>query len=287
MKRKKDYQKKDYRNPYFSQKQKSKTPKRFKFYGFILIILIIVGLYFLNSADQLQIKNVEISGNEYIGSQGIKSVVSEQLAKKRWLFFSQSNIVFFNKSSVKKELLGAYLLDELKIKKKYPDTLDIQVKEKISALVWATGEEKYFLDLNGVVIRKITADDLIIQPGEGESDIVRPEFSSGQYPIIYDQDNEPVTIGQPALTDELVDFIIALSEELKETADFDIAHYKTTQHPLEIILITKEGWEARFKTDSSAKDQAELLSQILIEKVKNRSELEYIDLRFEGKVFYQ
>lgn len=288
MRRKRDYQKKDFKNPYFSQKQKPKTSRRFKLYGFVLVVLVIVGLYFLNSCAQLKISNIEISGNERIAQEEIKNLVFEQLNQKRWLFFNQENIIFFSKTAIRQKLVETYSIEEVKIKKKYPNTLDFIIKEKISVVIWSSGGENYYLGLDGVALRKMAGDEMIIESGEGGLDIIRSELSSGEYPVIYDQSNNPVDIGQNVVSEETISFVITLIDELKTQADFDIAHYNITQpNATEIVLVTKEGWQAYFKVNDQARGQAESLISVLYNKVKNRSSLEYIDLRFGSKVFYQ
>ena len=287
MRRKKDYQKKNFQNPFFPKTQKLKR-RLFKRFWLILIIFIIAGLYFLNSADQLRIENIEVAGNEYIKGQDIESVIWEQTTKKRWFLFSQSNIVFFSKNSAKKALAGNYFFDQLSIKKKYPDTLEVKVKEKISSLLWVSGGGQYYLDLRGIVIRKLTGDDLLIKAGEGQTDVVRSEASSGRYPLIYDQSNTPVEIGQPAVSPKVADFIVNLTNQLNTGADFDISHYNIVgPDSREIILVTNEGWAARFNLEDSVRSQGDLLLSILYQKVEDRNSLEYIDLRFGDKVFWK
>ena len=287
MRRKRDYQNKDFKNPYFPKSQKIKL-RRFRWFWLILVVLISVGLYFLNSCDKLKISNIEISGNERIAQEEIKNLALDQLTQRRWLFFSQENIFFFNKKEVKQRLLENYFLEEVKIKKKYPNTLELEIKEKISAIIWFSGEDKYYLDLDGVALRKMAGDELVIKSVEGDLDIIRSELSSGEYPVIYDQSSNPVDIGQNVVSKETISFVVDLIDELKVKADFDISHYNIAQpNAKEIILVTKEGWQAYFKVSDEARGQAESLISVLYNKVKNRSSLEYIDLRFGSKVFYQ
>lgn len=288
MKRRRDYQRKDFRNPYFSKKEKPRIPKGLKFYLIIFFIVITVCLFFLNKGDYFQITAIDIKGTEYINNQEIENLVLEQMGKRRFWFFRQSSIIFFSKNQAKKELTAKYFFDQLKIKKIYPSKIQIEIKEKISALVWISGTEKYYLDLKGMATRKVSSADLLIKSGEGETDIVRPEIVSGKYPLIYDQSNSPVTIGQLVISPNLVDFIIGLNEELEKIADFDISHYSISQpEASEITLITKEGWEIYFKTTESVIKQVEILFSVLSQRVKDRSKLEYIDLRFGEKVFWK
>lgn len=288
MKRRRDYQRKDFKNPFFPKKNQSKKTKRTKFLVFILFIVVIFSLYFLNSVDQLQIKIIIVEGNERISQQEIRDIILDQLEKRRWLIFDQGNILFFSQRQVRRELNQSYLFEELTIKKKYFDTIVIKVKEQIASAVWVTAGEQYYLDSNGSAIRKIESGDLVVQTGEGGVEVIRPEASASRYPVVWDQSNDSVGIGQPIITIDQLNFVVALNNQLTQAADFDISHYNVANAKArDIILVTKEGWEAYFTFNDSAKDQVDFLFSVLQQKIKNRQDLEYVDLRFGEKVFWK
>ena len=285
MKRKRDYQQKDFRNPYFNKRKKTKATSKFKLYILFFLALLIISLFFLNSSQKFRITDIKIEGNKYVSNDEIKKVISDQLVKKRWLIFNQNSIFFFNKRLVKEELIKRFYFDSLEIKKRYFRTIEVIVKEKKTGLILVSGENKYYVDLSGTVVRKADINDFVVQE-EGETNLIRSEIGSGQYPVVYDLSNNPVVIGQMVITQKLVDFILEMTEYLESQSDFDILGYNLTSLQAdEITLLTKEGWEAHFKVEGLAKDKANLLITILQQKVKKRSDLEYIDLRFGEKIF--
>lgn len=287
MRRKRDYQKKDLKNPFFP-KRKGKKSRRGKFYLIFLLAIIIVGLYFLNNSQNFKIKNIEVKGNETISAQEIKAIVEKQLNKRHWLIFSQDNIFFFNARQAKKELNNIYFFEKLKIKRKFFDTLKVELKEKTSTIVWLTTQKKYYLDLDGIAIKEVQPQDLVIQPGQEGTEVVRVGLIQQSYPTVYDQSNSEVIIGKEVIKKELIDFIIELTETLKANADFEISHY-TINSPFsdQLTLITTEGWQVHFKTTNSVSSQVNKLLLILRQKVEDRNKLEYIDLRFGEKIFYK
>ena len=288
MKLRRDYQNKGFRNPYFNKKAKGIKSRKTRYFVIIGLILLLTAFYFLDHAEFLKIKNIEISGTEYISQSEIKDLILEQTSSRRFIFFHQSNILFFSKSQAKKKLAENYSFESLKIKKNYPDGIKIELKEEISALIWISGENKYFLDLAGIPLRQLTQDDLVIEKSEGQTDIIRPEISSGNYPVIYDLSNSPVIIGQAVAPKDLVDFVVSLTEKLKKGADFNIAHYELTNPQLkEVILLTKEGWKIYFRTEDPIDQSVGSLFSVLQQEIKNRSTLEYIDLRFGQRVFWK
>ena len=220
---KKDYQRKDWRNPFFPKKSRPKKRKRIKFLVLILFDVFIAGLYFLNLAEQRKAENVIIEGNEQLAS-----------------------------------------------------------------VLWVTGAEQYYLDSSGSAVRKIEESDLVVQTGEAGVEVIRPEASAGRYPVVWDQSNDSVGIGQPVIAGDQLNFIVILNDRLVQSADFDISHYNLANAKArDITLVVKEGWEAYFTFDDSAENQVELLLSVLQQKIKNRRDLEYVDLRFGEKIFWK
>lgn len=286
-KRKRDFSKKDFRNPFFPKKQKKR-----RFWPVRLVIpvgflLLLIGLYFLNVNSNLRIKNIVVAGHEHISQAEIKGLILEQLNKSRFLFFSQGNILFFNKRQAKKTLSQNYFLDELKVEKRYFDTISVELKEKTVMVIFQTGADNYYLDLSGVILKKADKFDIVSQ-AMGDTSLIRAEINSDRFPLIIEQSAQPVQIGQKALAQETIDFVIKTTAAVKKEADFEISRYLLADPASsEITLKTKEGWEARFKMTESPEIQVQSLLAILEEKIKDRSKLQYIDLRFGQKIFIQ
>ncbi|MFA6215127.1 MAG: FtsQ-type POTRA domain-containing protein [Patescibacteria group bacterium] len=285
MRHKRDYQRNNFKNPFFPKNKNQK--KKFGFKSVFFLIFIVVILFAIASnVSRLQIKEIKVFGNEYISQVEIKGVIATQLAKKRFFFFSQNNILFFSRRQAAKELQKKYLFEQLKIKKQYFDTIVITLKEKTSGLIWLTGSSQYYLDLTGKVIRKIENDNLVVAAGAGTTQVIRQPASIGNYPLVADESNQPIEPGQQVLNQSLVDFVISLNQKLKDNAGFEVLSYGlVSSSAKEIKMITRQGWEVYFNTTEAAQKQADRLSLVLNEKVKDRSKLKYIDLRYGDKVF--
>ncbi|MFA5021978.1 MAG: cell division protein FtsQ/DivIB [Patescibacteria group bacterium] len=286
MHRRRDYQRKSFKNPYYLSKPKAKKKSRHKL-GWLLLILLVFGLAYFFVAKPFRLDKIEISGNQYVGNNEIQAEIGQQLNKRRWLIFSQSNILFFDSNQAKINLLAKFFFENLEIKKKYFHTISILVTEKKSYLSWVSAAQNYFLDLNGVVIKKEEGTDLFIQQ-QGDNQVVRPQAGTNSYPIIYDQSNSPLKIGQAVISKELINFIVDLTQQVELNADFDISHFNiSSPQAKDISLITKDGWEVRFSLEESVKTQIDLLTSVLHQQIKDHKKLKYIDLRFGEKVFYQ
>ena len=140
-------------------------------------------------------------------------------------------------------------------------------------IVWLTGQQKYFLDNDGVAIKEIQPDEVTIESGQEGTDIIRTGINQDIYPTIYDQSNSLVNIDQEVVTPELVEFITSLNKKLKDNFDFEISHY-TIISPFadQISLLTLEGWQVYFRTTESAQAQVNRLMMILQQKIESRSD---------------
>lgn len=286
--RNKYFHKKNYQNPLFPRRKKPVKNLKFKILSGAIVFLAVFFLYWINQAPFFQIKNINVYGTELINKSEVENLIREQTSKKRYLFFTQSNILFFNKFEVKKILAKNYYFQELKVVKKYFNSIEINIKEESTALILVTDNKKFNLNKFGKVIMEYKSDQSDVSLKQGQAEIIRPLITSSQIPIIFDKSNSQVFVGQQSLPKETVDFLLNINDELKNQIDFNIAQYTIENSKLdEITAITNEGWEIRFKTTDSVKSQSVLLSLVLKEKISDRKNLKYIDLRFGNKINYQ
>ena len=289
MLRKRDYQQKKFRNPFFSKKTKvGKRQPRLKIYIFLLILIFLFGLYFVNTNSYFKIINVEIKGNQTIDSKDVIALVSQQLTKNRFFIFNQDSIFFFSKRQAKKVLNENYSLENVKVNKDFFNAIVIEIKEIEPALVWIFGGKQFYLNKEGGVIKEVGLSDLNVQPGEEGTEIIRVGSSIYDYPTVYDlSDKEPIP-GQLVASEEFINFITELDSALRDNADFEVSYYTIpTLYAEEATMFTNEGWQVHFKTTDSVIAQVNRLFLILQRKVENRSNLQYIDLRFGDKIFYK
>jgi len=288
----KDYSKKDFKNPYFS-KIKSGRQLKHKFWLILITTFIIAGAYFIISGDRsvnfLEIKKIEVAGaGKNVNQQEIESLASQQFEQKRFWLFSQKNVLFFNKKQLKASLAGSYLFSDIKIKKRIPGKIIIIIKEKDLSLVWMSGSEKYYLDLEGVVVKQIDSEQSEAQQLKDGTSVIRAGIVNENYAIVYDQSNSSVSLGQSAIKPQLANFITELHNRLQSDANLESSYYSiASPFSDQIILTTVEGWQVYFRTTDTVSSQISRLITILQQRVDNRSRLEYIDLRFQEKVFYK
>ena len=251
-------------------------------------LLFIGGVYFFGYSNVFSITRVQVEGNQRVGEETVHSIVNNQLAHRRFLLFSQKNILFFKADAVAQQLEDIFLIDSVNIKRTGLHSITVTIFEKTSGVVWAIGNDQWYLDQDGIAIDKLDPNDLVIQSVTDGTDIIRPELTSGNYPLIYDQSGSDVQIGSSATSDQLVHFMIGLSEALQQQTTIDVSHF-TVERPYlpEVAMITKDGFTVYFRVDDQPAAQVQTLQALLQQKIHDQRNLQYIDLRFGERVFYK
>jgi len=261
-----------YRKPYRLKKRKSFLKSRF-FWLPLLILIISGGFFYLVCFSYFfQVKDINISGHqEKVSFEQVKQVAEEKVGKKI-LFFPSRSIFLVNFKEINDVLLKNFpQIKKINFKRKFPDTLKIQIEERKPAaiLVWGEkGNETYFfIDKEGVVYEQVL--------NEAES----KEFLKIRNLFL----EQEVKLGEKIMEEEEISQILEiksrlLNDELKILIE-------------EISLISKERWNAKtsenweiyFNPKEDLNWQITRLKVILEKKIplEKRKKLKYIDLRFE------
>jgi len=117
-------------------------------FSFLLIIVIL--LYTVLNSQMLNSKNIEIKGNKYVKSEDIIKILDIK---------DDKNIFRYNINNMEKILLTNNYIDKVKIKRKLPNTLSINIIEKEIAANLYNGNIYCYIDKNGTFIDKFDKDN--------------------------------------------------------------------------------------------------------------------------------
>ena len=287
--RKFDYHKKDYSNPFFRHKKriKIKSPSltwRVKLIIFEIIILISGIIWFCCFSTYFAISAVDVIGAEKISIQDIKDLSRQQTEHRRFLFGSQKNLFFLNADELIKTLNEQYCLDNIVIKKKLPDTLIIEFREKIYSVIWHQSDKYYYIDEAGNII----------------SETNPLEIKQKNYPLIDYQGGSEIIGNKIKDQDDKINFIIQLFNKFKFTPlrrnfgtvqtehEFKIERFIIDNELNTVKMIINQGPEVYFNTREDLEKQVTKLSVLINEKLKDDFyEKIYIDLRYGDRVYYR
>jgi len=261
-----DYQKKDFQNPYFHQPKKI---RRFKVGRYLKIISAIILIYVIVYSALFRIGGVGLAGNDLISRDEFLNVVNQNLKIKRFFILPQSNMIFFSKGRLARDLNAKYSLNKLTIRRGWR-SLNITIEEKTSHLIIYNNKTQlfYFSDLAGAVTKELARDEAM-------------SYAS-RFPIL-NINQDALNIGDQIAYNEFISFVLALDKSAKE-AKINVQGYEKRGVD-ELALVAKDGWRAYFSIKNELKPALDNLILILKEKSAILKKIQYIDLTLGDKVF--
>lgn len=221
-----------------------------------LVIIIICALFITIFFSPLfKIKEIKIDGEI---DQNTISYINQNI---------NNNIFLFDTNKIKNEILKNNLqITDVNVYRGIPGTIKITLFERLPKLIWQTSGTKYLIDEKGIIYYKINPDEIY------------------DLTIITDNKNLSVALNSEVATINFIDFVFEINSKLKENA-YDISEYQINETIFQIDAITKDNKKIIFDTTRSSSDQIDAL--ILTAKEHKEEIKSYIDLRVEGKVYYE
>jgi hypothetical protein len=270
-----DYHKKKLENPFYSRKKRIINFGGLKAKITIAAIIILAGafVWLIYFSGVFKIKNVEISGLNKISREEINALVRGQMEKSRFRLDPQDNLLFFNSKKIIESFQENYRFHEIAIKKKWLNSLNLEIKEKILAAAWLENEKYYYLDSEGYVLAE--ADPL--------------EIDGRKYPVIKNESNSRISEGKIGLENSFIPYAAELLKKtLEKMPELDVSLLSVNGEIDSLNLLPANGPKIIFNTKDSIDKQLERLLIIKEEKMKDDfAAKKYIDLRFGDKIYYQ
>jgi cell division septal protein FtsQ len=257
------------------------------------IIVIFIFLVFLSHLKNLNISNIEISGNQITDTNEIKGVIEQQTSGKYLWLFPKTNIFLYPENNIKNALQDKFKrLQNINLSIKNNKTLEVSLSERTAKYLWCgttppnistSVTSCYFMDDNGYIFDQAPYFSgevyfkfygLPAQTGLNNNDPSGSYYSQQNFQQLVSFKDMLVNLGlKPAsiyvTNDGNVD--VFLSGENSSTIGPEIecsanADFQNVAENLEAALTT-EPLQTEFKNKYST--------------------LQYIDLRFGNKVYYK
>jgi len=301
MLQRKRYETRRFHNPYFAHLPKRNWKAIFLLLAGALIAVAAIGWLF--GSPRFAISSIVVTGNETIPSEQISARVSDELSRRRFLVFRSGNRFLFNEACLREALLSAYAFETLDIVRTCELMNDggcavqISVKEKTSQLLWRSEERVFLADLQGIVIRELTTQEMNDwnakeEPSQeplpdGTMTPVPAPSPLKRLPTFTDVNATPVSIGTNVLSSEEVAKIFMFHQRISELG-ITFATTKIDRLAGKWMAVqTVMGYDILFDAAGDVLTQAKNLEILLRDTVKDPSQLRYIDLRFGDHVYYK
>lgn len=247
---------------------------------YILIILLFLGaiVYSIFFSQFLAVTKIEINGTENLDPAEIRKIAEDEIAGNFFNFIPRNNILLVSKEAFEKNILDKYkYAEKVEIKKEFPDKLTIQIKERKFSFVFCAGATCAIVDSQGTVFT--------------EADFEKNELGENNLPVFYDDGNLSFAFGEVIFSQEYMDYLVGIGEKVKSELGIDMERELRTPQIAsgDIRAKTIEGWQVFFDKNIPLEKEINTLRIVLENKIEKdkRSELEYIDLRTENKVYYK
>ena len=220
----------------------------------------VLGSFF---SSWFQVKYLEITGTKTIDKNELLNFCKEKLTQKL-IFFPSQSIFLASTKKLRESIQTKYPQTEnVFIKRKFPKTLTIQIKER-RAIANFSGCQKTFLrDKEGIIFR---------------------EENNPQLFLVKKEEAENCVLGKKILNQKEINTLFFVKDKFYPQEEISVIEF----YPLKAEVLTENGWKAIFSLEKDLAKQLNNLKILIDQKIKkeNLPQVEYIDLRFD-KIFYK
>lgn len=279
---KKDYHEKDVANHLFRRRKKEKELGTLRS-KISLILLFLTGLAwfrFILYAPQFSIQNLDFTGTDKILAEKLNIALKNELDSHKFFIFNKNNYFTFNEIKFRQRLEEMFILSELEITKKFPNTVIVKAKEKVTSLILIINNEAHFVDYNGMVISD-TPETLKTATLDG--------LASQMMPLVELKNTTNTINARTNIFDKnMVTTILEIYEKLNKEGIGVNSLIMEDPKNIKITVKSRDGFLIYMTTEDTIQNQIDNLKIILKEKIgEDRTKLNYIDLRFGDKVYYK
>ncbi len=251
----------------------------------LIVIIIITASIAVLRNQRYQFSEVSVFGATTFSSEEIVQFTQEYWSGHYLKTIPKTSTILFSKDDFQKKLHERFpVIEMVYVTLPAPDVLEIYIKERIPVIVWCFQDQSCgFVDEHGILYARA------------------PQFSEGVYPIFESESTQNFSeqIAKVVLDPQVMNRFIKLFETL-QSDNITLTRTYFNQNgdiafSIDILfgLYVKNGAKllGKINQDDSlfVRDLNIGLSNDVFKKqyLANPKDLEYIDMRFPGKIFYK
>lgn len=228
----------------------------------------------------LEIESVAVEGNRDISSEEIVGKVSKTLNGKYFDCLSRRNFFLVNRRVIGERLKNDFSRLEISsIEKKFPRAILVKVKERQPEMAWCSSGVCYLVDKEGLVYTGANATD--------------EELSKDRFLIVIDDGARSVEIRKTSIDPEFIQYLKRVDAVIVDDLRFQFeGNYHTpalSSQEITVRIKEGEGWTLKMSRSISEDDTKKIIQTVFEKELdaEKRKNLEYLDLRVKGKVYYK
>ncbi|GEM_PF-6694244 len=228
---------------------------------FLILLFICIVFYFFFLETYFYVADVRVKGVEWISQERLEQIREDHV--KRDLFFTYSYSTFLVplykiEGEIKEDFYKVKSVDARRV---FPDIIEIKIEEREPRVNWCEEDVCFKVDSEGVV------------------------FEEGKRGGIVFYKDSNAALGERVVSEEKIRF---MEETAKLLSEIDIktdSFYVRSKDRVDVLTV--EGWSAYFLFSDNVERQIDNLNIILDQKIDDKSDLEYIDLRYGDAVYFR
>lgn len=269
---------------------------------FFLIILL-SWLTLIIYLPYFRINKIVYFGLDIIQKEEIENYIKTSYLDN-WKIWPHNSYFLSSPGEIVRLLNQKYSLNSVEVRKQFPNTLEIDLKEKISSIIYDNGEKYFLLDAQGSVLKYLgetgaqipvivttvsstTSSSTLLAMNNTVShkpDYLKIKNAFGNYPIIFDTRYLPVAEKQNnILSQQIISGTIAWRDLLEKEGMASVKYF-ITENPLAGLgAVTNKNITVYWQPTNDLNLQIQNLKTIL----ENEQPKEYVDLRFGERVYWK
>ena len=237
-----------------------------------LFLILVLGYIFLFSPI-FEIKQINISGNKTIKEEEIKDSLNNFLNKQALIFFNKNNLFLATSGRIKSVLdkefpkIASVQISKSIIKR----FINLKIIERKEVGIFCREKKCYYIDQHGIAFEKA------------------PETRGTLILVIKDESQSLIRIGEEVIKEDKLITLIQIKQRLTSQLGLGILNFEIKSGILRDLRANiNQEWYVLFDWSKDLEKQVKALRLILSEKIKkDRSNLDYIDLRIDGRAYYK
>jgi len=289
-----------YANPY---NRKEKRAVRPIFTGIALFITLIIWAALLVFHPYFTIKHIAVSGVSTIQPHDIQQTVRTALERKQLWFIPQNNFFLLKRDRLTTVLLTRFPLEQVIITTSFPNTVHLEVTERLAYAIYDDGAKYVLIDEGGIpqkTLRPVAIHEK--QTGTGtigvgeEAHVVSttwhyPDVTAlhavyGTYPVVHNQ--QTARTSSYLLDPVVVRGVLQIYVSLKQNTDFATHHFVYPPDYQTLLAVSENGPTVSFNPFENLEKQLETFKHAWQRELRKEKRRKIqINARFPGRVYVE
>lgn len=250
-------------------------------------MVAIVAVVFFSPVFTIEFIDIESEGG--IEQGAVRTQMFMQMEQSRFWLFSQKNIFFFSPSEAREALSHRFVLERVEISKSFPHTLRISAVGKPFRLLLIGKGTVFDLASDGSLSADLSGDRSDANHTVTYARALATSSDRGAVPTPKEEIDAPLVLSDSlSLDTQTVAFIRTVFAHSRDRGYRPLVFEHSQQTPT-IRMKSRQGWDILFSSIEDADQQIKNVGTILDTyfQKKDRRAIDYIDVRFDRRVFYK